>query len=343
MNSLPLVANRQTPSVESREHYNVKARGLTWASAGKSWKVDTEKIIHDSSQSDEILWDTVLKKSRTHNKYFPRHHSKVNKNWRPPKNDLDREQYNHLRIPVNHSVSWMAPVFERRGDKEQKSQDMTILEQKYIQPEDKLLKSSCRTQATAIDRTKYTPIDVAMPDLLDVTYVNRQASRKDKRHLMTESRVDDRLLRDDTLDIQRRANRRVKRENSQSTAIDAEGMIIERAAYDQQAKIRTQTSKFDHTPVLDVRMNDNKHEVTVNSNVTMPNKKYSSDYDTTSKVQEDMLQTSIALTGGRNRNDPHHPTYTLDRKASEDVGMFEVRTSMPTFERHTPQFSAIKS
>jgi len=194
LGDLPIKNNRQTPIVESREHYNVKARGYEWVSPGKSWKVRVGDVVNQAIESDEILLDHVSKKSRSHNQYFPRHQHKVDRGgWRPHKIDLDREQHRHDRIPVNHHVAWSAPAFMLDGTKEQQCDGVTIIDDKFL---NKVYKSCELSGGVSQKDNNTTPLEFALNrNMNEVKYRHSQSGIKQRKHGARDvTPIDDRLI-----------------------------------------------------------------------------------------------------------------------------------------------------
>lgn len=337
MGDLPLVNNRQTPSIESREVYNVKSRGYEWASPGKTWRVDVGKVVNHQINSDQVLLDHVLKKSRTHNEYFPRHQSKVNKNWRMWKIDLDREQYNHLRIPVNHSVSWMAPTFERRADKEQKCAEETVIEDKYINKEHR----SKQVQATPIERISM-PHDVNIPDMLDVNYVQKCASiRHNRREQGTPIDFNETMFKDKQEVYIGSGMKGITKQHTQGTPIDVK-IVEERPTYTQSTGIRRKgmLGQVDVNP--DVKLADTL-QVNIKPNIKSYVRKDTMEFDTTKEIQENLLQASIEMLKHKNRQMQNPSQHTLPKSIYENVGEFEVLAGEKNFDRYVPLYGAIRS
>lgn len=291
---LPLKTNRQTPSVETREHYNVKARGYQWVSPGKTWKVDVSKVVNDQSQTDQVLYDHVRKKSYSHNKYYPRHQSKVNKSFRLWKMDLDREQYNHLRIPVNHSVSWMAPVFNLRSDKAPKKEfDLDKMIRKEVR--------ECRKQAGP-HQSRHTPIEHALPELSkEVKYINERPSLKsrvkkyDRDHLSGLELVENMPSRQVGASIKGK---------TRYTDIPSEQVkLVDRLAVENRTNARSQFTKVD------------------------------TEFDAQKHILDEMLEVSKQLTPHKNRNEGYKPTYHIERSLNEDVQPHGVGERMLNMDR----------
>lgn len=124
----------QTPSIESRNVYNVKAKGLTWNQVPTLAKVDADAITRDLA--DGANDEKILAKSWGHNKYYAPYRPKVNKEFRLWNIDLDKEQYNHLKIPVNTTLQFSAPQYAGivgRGmdDTAKKCDGVKFLNKKY--------------------------------------------------------------------------------------------------------------------------------------------------------------------------------------------------------------------
>lgn len=369
MASLPLVANRQTPSIESRENYNVKKRGLRWVTVEKSWKVNADKVVESSSQDDSVLYDHIRKKSWTHNQYFPRHQSKVNKNWRPWKFDLDREQYNHLHIPVNHSISWMAPTFIRRADKEQHQLDT---EQKFINDEYK----PCNLQAIPVDKKRktepfiFTGSETTLVD--DIIGRSKVSAGVFEKRMTTNDFVTPigAILEDKPV-ISLKTNPKgsfTKQNNENVTPI---GMILEDKPV-ISLKTNPKGSFTKHNEIVVKELCENKPTISLQETIKdvrrqpfverkqvqlvdktpvliSPNlfdkvhRKNQNEYDVTTQTQKKLLETTIQALVHKNVHEGYHPSFELKHRPQDDVDMFEVRVARPTFDRHTPTFHAIKT
>lgn len=342
MASLPLIANRQNGIIESREMYNVKRPGLRWVSPGKSWHVNADRVVKANSQDDSVMYDHIRKKSWTHNKYNPRNQSKVNRNWRPWKIDLDREQYNHLRIPVNHSVAWMAPTFIRRADKEQHAPDMSILEEKYIDSSHKV----CRAQATPIDRKRggesfaFTGnATTLVDDIIGRTQVSGGVFEKKMPLRQDETPIgmilDDRpahTLRPNVKGaFTKRSDVVVKDLKERKPTVSVGGEFKDTHKYQTDVEKKT------------VKLQSSKPVLIAPNLRDKANTKINNEFDTTRQTQKQLLEATVRAMAHKNRNEGYHPTHQLAHRPQDDVEMFEVRTSRPTFDRHVPQFLALKS
>jgi len=318
-----LKSDRQTPSIETREHYNVKARGLTFVTAPKAWSVDADTLIRDRAQNDDILYDVVRKKSWTHNKYYPRHQSKVNKNWRLWKIDLDREQYNHMRIPVTHSINVMAPTFDRRFDKEQHS---CLNSNKFLNENQEQM--NCRSQATIKDM-RHTPLEVAIPELKQVKYINSRASVKQKR-LQPHSQTNLKMKKVKYINMQNS----IKGKNRIGDRCGTKVKLLDKSEVHVSLNpkgTKIYDTNYDFNPIRQDII-----EMNVQSNLVSHSKKIETHFNNTNdNVRDEILQTSIGASRGKNLNEGYHPAHTLSKTIKEGMSDYDIGHVIPQFEKQS--------
>ena len=377
---LPLVNNRQSRSIESHEHYNVKARGYTWVTPQRRTKVNADVIANDNTESDAMLLDHVAKKSRSHNNYFPAQHSTVNKNWRPGHIDLDKDQYNHMRIPVNHSVSWMAPVFVRKeGTNNGVGEDVTIIDSKYLNPEYK----PCMSRAAPTENRNVTRVDFDLPSVRindDVKYSNVRASVREKGKCGTTdiaSLIDERTVKQNykiryqqpsirlkdngrgdkdrdgstphvtliadigSKQVQKRVAAKKLRPNDQQVVIERRSIVGDKPTFMQSGGYKPLVRQCDLSHPA-VELDRNPNIVTYSPNLLSNIKKVNNEFDTDLQTRDYILQASIEMLRSQNRREEPHNVPVLERKPFEDVEAYDLRPTIRQFDRFTPEFSAIR-
>lgn len=324
---LPLINKRQTPTFESPMRFNVKKEGMKFVTVPKSWKVEADNLLKMRAQDDTILYDHVLKKSRTHNKSYPMHHSKVNKAWHLYEIDLDREQYNHLRIPVNHTVALSAQTFQRRHHPEH---NRLGNESKHIAEET----SPCvnvmgNVKEYGFQYTHdYKTKPVKMNEHTNTTNVRQNVKKKDIYNHRFTDQIN--LLDEPLTNVMQNPNLKgCMKTTDLSSILDVKlNDNVSDVVRVQNNISKKHIHRGEHA-VTDIKLNDTCQQTLLQPNLKSQYKKTTTNQADV-KVLEKTNSTQIQMQAHKNKHEGYHPSHNLDPNYKEVLEDYAPGAYIPT-------------